>query len=514
MIEKHAPILCVILVLIATARIVSTWQVFNVTIDEAAHIACGMEWLDKHTYKQEDQHPPLARAAVALGPYLLGIRSQQQPNTSQEGAEILKAQGKLDRNLKAARAGTLPFFWISCAAVFLCARKLLNPICCTAAVLLWTNLPPVLAHASLATTDMAMTAMLGCAGLAAVNLFESPSLDRAINLGIFAALAMLCKFSSIPFLVFSLLALFLWHPKLLLQLRVRQISYLLPALASFSLIIWATYHFSFGPVSKFGFNLPAPEFFNGLISVKEHNEQGHMAYLLGAFSNFGFPSYYPVVLLVKTPLPFLGLILIGACICLYEWKQAARYGYPLVFSIGILVFATLFSHINIGVRHVLPIYLGFSVVAAFGMQRMLATQKSALLASMLSIWVVGSSAKAHPDYLAYFNEAAGNEPERILIDSDLDWGQDMKRLAVRLQQLNVSEFTYLPLIYLELAGVEFPSVRVMDMEHVSPGWHAAHITALKLQQHEILLKNPKAKFWTNELAPLERIGRGILLWHI
>ena len=75
MIEKHAPILCVILVLIATARIVSTWQVFNVTIDEAAHIACGMEWLDKHTYKQEDQHPPLARAAVALGPYLLGIRS-------------------------------------------------------------------------------------------------------------------------------------------------------------------------------------------------------------------------------------------------------------------------------------------------------------------------------------------------------------------------------------------------------------------------------------------------------
>src|ERR1017187_10357074 len=81
--ERHARSAVLVLILIASVRIVSTYTVFNHTSDEPNHIACGMEWLDKGTYTYEAQHPPLARVAAALGPYLLDIRSQgsPQPNT-------------------------------------------------------------------------------------------------------------------------------------------------------------------------------------------------------------------------------------------------------------------------------------------------------------------------------------------------------------------------------------------------------------------------------------------------
>src|SRR5215831_5524005 len=74
--ERHSLRTAVVLVAVASIRIVTTYHVFNHTFDEPAHIACGMEWLDKGVYQWEPQHPPLARVAAALGPYLLGARSQ------------------------------------------------------------------------------------------------------------------------------------------------------------------------------------------------------------------------------------------------------------------------------------------------------------------------------------------------------------------------------------------------------------------------------------------------------
>src|SRR5881275_688786 len=71
---RHSAALAIGLVALATLRIVTTYTVFNHTIDEPAHIACGMEWLDRGTYTVETQHPPLARVLAALGPFLAGRR--------------------------------------------------------------------------------------------------------------------------------------------------------------------------------------------------------------------------------------------------------------------------------------------------------------------------------------------------------------------------------------------------------------------------------------------------------
>src|SRR5438093_2328745 len=81
-----------LLVLTGVARIVSTYHVFNQTADEPASLAPGLEWLERGTYKIDPIHPPLARIAIALGPYLSGARMihcNPQENVWQQGNEIL-----------------------------------------------------------------------------------------------------------------------------------------------------------------------------------------------------------------------------------------------------------------------------------------------------------------------------------------------------------------------------------------------------------------------------------------
>src|SRR5437660_1651462 len=63
-----------LLLAVSVLRIVSTYHVFNATIDEASHIAGGIEWWDTGKYTLETKHTPLARVSVALGPYLAGVR--------------------------------------------------------------------------------------------------------------------------------------------------------------------------------------------------------------------------------------------------------------------------------------------------------------------------------------------------------------------------------------------------------------------------------------------------------
>src|ERR1017187_2249975 len=121
--EKHAWTIAIVAVLFASARIIATYAVFNHTCDEPAHLACGVEWWDKGAYTCEPQHPPLARIAVAIGPYLAGAHAEPIPSSdfadiTREGFRILYAGHRYDLILTTARLGILPFFWIACLVVY------------------------------------------------------------------------------------------------------------------------------------------------------------------------------------------------------------------------------------------------------------------------------------------------------------------------------------------------------------------------------------------------------------
>jgi hypothetical protein len=201
---RRGVLISLLLVLVATCRIAATYSVFSHTIDEPAHIACGMEWLDKGTYRYEAQHPPLARVAAAIGPYLLGLRSQGTPYTQdlaiwREGSRILYRDHKYEIALTVARIGILVFFWIACLVVYWWARKALGDAAAPVAVFLFTFLPPVLAHAGLATTDMALTAFTGTSFLAGWIWLERRTAVSAAAFGAAVGLAILSKFSFLAF---------------------------------------------------------------------------------------------------------------------------------------------------------------------------------------------------------------------------------------------------------------------------------------------------------------------------
>ena len=193
-------------VALGSLRIVATYTVFNHTVDEPAHIACGMEWLERGTYRMEDQHPPLARFAAALGPYLSGIRLQgvwdrnpTQFGMYDEGQHIYYAGDHYDRTLVLSRLGVLPFFWVACLAVYFWARRFFGIPTAVVSVWLFSFLPAVLAHAGLGTTDMALTAFVGAAFVAMLAWAENPTLRRSALFGVAGALAVLSKFSSLVF---------------------------------------------------------------------------------------------------------------------------------------------------------------------------------------------------------------------------------------------------------------------------------------------------------------------------
>ena len=183
-----------------------------------------------------------------------------------------------------------------------------------------------------------------------------------------------------------------------------------------------------------------------------------------------------MALAVKTPLAFLALAGTGAVLAFR--KEFRRLCIPLAFALAILA-ASMFSRIDIGLRHILPIYIALAVVAgcaAIELSKRAATQKwpGAVLA-ILCFWLAASSLASHPDYIPYFNELAGGHPEDILVDSDLDWGQDMKRLSARLRELGATEVAFVRATMLVMDCEEehgFPPVYVSTIEAPRPGWNA------------------------------------------
>jgi 4-amino-4-deoxy-L-arabinose transferase-like glycosyltransferase len=518
--KRYSLLSFIVLLAVASARVVATYHVFNDTIDETPHIGCGMQWLDKGTYRYEAQHPPLARLMTAVGPYLAGGRYTGLVDAAAEGRAILKFGGNYDRNLALARLGILPFFWLASAVVSTWARRSFGEPAAFFASLCFTTFPPALAHAGLATTDMAATGTTAATFLAILVWAERPSKRRSFLFGAALAAAILAKFSSLAFLpaatllAVSLYLLLEWpgFQRLLEWLRTRLLPALLVVLTA-CLLVWAGYRFSFNRV-------PAPELWKGIGDVAEHNRYGHPSYLLGQYGERGWWYYYPVVLMVKAPLALIALVIAGTVVC---WNRRRKlngaYLTPAAYAFGILLFAIAFSRINLGIRHVLPAFVGLSIIAGVGAQQLWLWGSSgrALLVALLT-WMVLSSARSHPDYLAYFNELAAGQPERVLVDSDLDWAQDTKRLASRLKELGVRDLALdaFNSDYVKTLQTlhEFPSTRPLNPTAPDKGWNAASITQIKLWP----LGQPRNKLtiqpWTDRIPPTERVGKGIFLWYI
>jgi len=525
--ERYAVWLAVGLALFATARIIATYYTFSYVFDEPAHIANGMQWLEQHKYTYEPQHPPLARVMGALLPRLMGAHGYRMKSEWDEGLAILSRSGDMDRTLALARAGILPFFWLLCWVTYASARWIYGASAAVFSVFLLTMTPSILAHAGLATTDMALTATFLLATFTGWQWLEDPSMRRTLIFGASVGLAVLSKFSTLAFfpsmVAITLVAWLISERPRLSSLASRAGARVLPALAATlvaALVVWAGYRFSFGHARQFSFRVPAPEFFNGIRQVQDHNREGHLTYLLGASNTVGWPYFYVVALGVKTPLPVLGLGIAGLILLCSKRRFGTRGLMPASMVVGILIYASFFSQIRIGTRHVMPVFAAFAIAggcASVWWLRHLTTRRLVQVAiAVLLVWTPATSLAAHPDYLAYFNAIASSKPEDFLVDSDLDWSQDIKRLAARLKEVGATEVTfdqYAPGDLQKLFG--FPRMYPLDIRGPRVGWNAISITRMKygLFGSDRYVYDRGTHFWPEQVQPIERVGSGLLLYY-
>lgn len=535
-----------ILIGMAVAGVVNSWTGLSATYDEPYHIASGMEWLDKGTYTYELQHPPLARVAVALGPYLKGLRSISLPDIVDEGNAILYSTGNYRSNLASARSGNLFFLALACISTFLWARRWFGRAAAIWAVLLFVNLPPILAHAGLATLDMACAATVAMALYAFIRCLESSTWQRLVLLGAALALAFLCKFSSLAFLGACFLCAFVYvtlrkwgaSPRVI-QWRRLFVRVLIVSGVVF-VLLWGGYRFSCQPISVHGgahpsidrvfaeepllrslaykaveVPLPLTQFAVGIYHVESHNAFGHDSYLLGEYRSTGWWYFFPVAVGVKTPIGFLILVGCGIVAIVRGFRSSPwQQHLTVIFPVAIML-VCMSSRIDLGARHILAIYPLLAVIGGHAMSEffVLARRTSpaiVVLPIMLVAWVVADSWMIRPDYLAYFNQFSGSHPERILAESDLDWGQDLYRLSRRLKELRVDHVSirYFGTAPLEKAGLPPYSTLSADVP-TTHGYVAVSVRYLTLEY----AKNGSFA-WLKDSKPLEIIGKSIYLYNL
>jgi hypothetical protein len=246
--------------------------------------------------------------------------------------------------------------------------------------------------------------------------------------------------------------------------------------------------------------------------VEWHNEYGHPSFLLGKTAMFGWWYFYLVALTFKTPLPLLGLGLAGlTMLAVRGWRTGNIYLLaPSACFVSILTFCSLYSHINIGVRHVLIAFpllaIGAACAFAAAWQRW-STRGARAALLLLLLWQASTLAFAYPDYLAYFNVLAGKHPERILVDSDLDWGgQDLWRLRHVLAARHVQQVSIGYKGTADLSLESLPPYTLLKPNQPVHGWVA--ITMLTLQENQV------GYGWLLKYQPVQRVGQSIELYDI
>ena len=537
-----------VLIAAAVMQIVSTYRVFSTTADEPATVAGGMEWLDRGTYNLDNTHPPLARIAVALGPYLEGLRlPTDSDDWATVGNQIFHARGQYSRNIALARLGVLPFFILATAIVWIWSRKAFGEAGALIAVLLFSTLPPVLGNAGMATTDVVVTATFMAASLALMYWLECPTYARGALLGTAAALAVLSKFSALllgPACGLAMVACYFAARRkaaLPAQEGRRVLTLMLAGILAF-LLVWGGYRFSFHITSKAArphenidrivgttgtlhtvayfaaehVPIPAPEFFKGVNFQRLHNEKGSASYLFGEARQGGWRYFFPLVLAIKSPLPFLILVAIGFfSLGMVGFRGADWRALAAAAMAVVLLLIAMTSRINLGVRLILPIYPLLGIVAALGAVTLWSLPKRRIigrtLVAGLLLWQLASCLHTHPDYLAYFNPLAGNSPERIVVGPDLDWGQDLFRLSAAIRARQIDSFSVACLGSKNLSQNDLPPFVQLVPFQPTTGWIAVSVTRLMRGENA----PPYYGYsWLRGCKPVDRVGRSILLYYV
>jgi tetratricopeptide (TPR) repeat protein len=553
-----ALVLATFVVLFTTLEVYSYRQK-SATWDEPIHLTAGYLAAARGDYRVDPSHPPLLRMWAAL-PLLGmdGIRADTSiidrtgdekwlGDAYQFSTRFLYDAPDADLLLYSARFMALLWGVALGVLVFLWAREWLGMLPAVGALAFYTLEPNTAAHARLVTTDMAAACCIFATVYWLWRSQRQPTRGHLAGLTLSFALAFAIKFSAVLLLpiVGSLMVVAVSRGRL--RWRRAAIVALVLAAAAY-LAIWAVYGFRYAPSETDGWLLQlqhasivredAPALGNVLGWVDAQRvlpnafTQGFLmsqasarqrSYLAGEYSADGFWYYFPAVFVLKTPTPLIVLILIGAAMLAVRRRQLGVENVLFV-ALPIVIYTTfaVASGINLGLRHLLPIYPFLLLIAAAAAQALAAWRGMTgrvALAALVAYWGV-LYANVYPHPLTYMSEFAGGAANAVsyVADSNLDLGQDLKLLEAwmrnnEVERINLAYFGTADPDYYGIDGARLPGTPYARLTKPQlPGHVAISATILT----GVYLEPHWRHFYSGFLGlqPVERIGNSIYVFHV
>ncbi len=446
------------------------------TSDEAAHLLSGYLSLTAGRFDLNREEPPLIKMWAALPLLPLGLRVP--PVGEGRGAFAMGPEfvhrntASADAILTLARVAILALSVILGFVLYRWASALWGAGGGLVALALYVLDPNVIAHSGLVTTDLGVTLLIFLTMAACRRLISAPSLRAWGLTGAALGAALIAKYTALLLLpILGLLA-----AEWLLRARRRQkpgAAAPVRAGAAGPILPGGAGPILAGAVALLvvaaGYRVTgAADFLAGLGQILGHSAAGHTSYFMGAVSNTGWWSYFPVAFAIKTPIGTLVVLALAVLAALAGARRAA--GEELLLAVPVLVIglAAVVSRVNIGLRHILPLYPFLILFAArawaIPSRRATAHVVARVLVVAALLWNVREAAAIAPRQLTYFNALVGG-PSRghlSLVDSNLDWGQASRALRRFMDE------RHLPIIYCAYATGSDPGLYGVVYQYV-PG---------------------------------------------
>ena len=553
----------------------------SATMDEVAHLPAGYSYLTQKDMRLNPEHPPLIKdlAAIPLL-FIKGIKFPSEIDAWQKdindqwtfGFNFLYGMGNpADQMIFWGRIPMILILILLGFYIFKWTKELFGNKVAILSLFLFSFSPTFLAQGRLVTTDVGAATGVFIATYYFIKALNNPSKRNIILSGVSFGLAELCKFSVIlliPFFVFLVLIWWLVKSGNLKQtfkilILVFIIGYLL---------IWPIYQYHVWnyPVQKQVQDAtvflsaypdfiqkpilwlaqkpilrPYAQYLTGLFMVFHRAAFGQTTYFLGQVSNLGWKNYFPVVYSIKEPLAFHILTLIALLYAAWSikkpfwvnlfpgvknWIKSRFSEFAIICFILLYWVVSLTSNLNIGVRHLLPVFPFTFVLVSVAITHLLEDLKPGLkpyiyiVLGILIFWQAVSVISIYPHFLAYANEIVGG-PNNLYIytvDSNLDWGQDLKRLKKWVDENKIEK------IYVDYFGGG--DARYYLKEKFAPWWGTRDPREFEkgnyLAVSATFLQGGRGKpvpgfnqpygyyNWLNKYTPVARIGYSIFIYQI
>jgi len=508
---SKSPYFFLILILLASfSLMLSVSKQESAIMDELAHIPAGYSYLRYQDYRLNPEHPPLVKAISAIPLMSMGLsfpiaEPSWTDNVNDQwvaGNQFIYGSGNdADKVIFWARLGPILLTLLLVLLIYVWARELLGDWWGLLPAYLFALSPTVLAHGHYVTTDVGAALGVVLATYFFIKFLLKPTGSHLIFAGLAFGAAQLTKFSTALLIPYFIVLVLVWAIR---DFHIRQagkkilLNFLsLAAIFAIGYVLVFLVYFAFTldyPVSRqvsdtssilnsFKNNLfadidikmagdkfarPLAQYLLGVLMAGQRSVGGNTAYFLGGISAVGWWYYFPVVFLLKEPVPSLMLIFIALIFCLWEFiryfkarvyklkslkiKTKTFFDYlgthlPEFSMIVFVVFYWLYSmqsKLNIGVRHILPTLPFIYILAASGLKNWANDKfwKHSLKISLIVVlvfWCLLEAIFAYPFYLSYFNQFGGGVfgGYRYVTDSNYDWGQDLKRLKSFIEAWNM-----------------------------------------------------------------------------